>query len=338
MQNFNNTIGSFPKTRLRRNRTDEFSRRMVSETKLSVDNLVLPIFVIEGEKSAQEIKSLPGVNRLSVDLAVKLAEEAYSLNIPAIALFPVVPLAKKSDNAQECVNEDNLILKAVKEIKSKVPDIGIICDVALDPYTSHGHDGILYDNEILNDETVEVLCKQALSLCDAGADFIAPSDMMDGRVGEIRDFIDNHGYDNVKILAYSAKYASSFYGPFREALGSSSNLKSDKSTYQMDFANSDEALREVALDISEGADIVMIKPGMPYLDIIRRIKDNFNIPIAAYQVSGEYAMMKAAIEKGWLDDSVVFESLLSFKRAGANIIFTYFAMEIAKKLKAGEVL
>jgi porphobilinogen synthase len=333
MQNFNNTIGSFPKTRLRRNRVNEWSRRMVRETHLTADNLVLPLFVIEGENKSEEIKSLPDVNRLSVDLVVEKAKEAYELGIPAIALFPVIPVDKKSANGAEALNKENLAIRAVTEIKAKVPDIGIICDVALDPYTSHGHDGVMYDDEILNDETIEILCKQALTLCDAGADIVAPSDMMDGRVGEIRDYLDNNNYENVKILAYSAKYASSFYGPFREALGSSGHLKSDKSTYQMDMANSDEALKEVSLDISEGADIVMIKPGMPYLDIIRRIKDNFNVPIAAYQVSGEYAMMKAAIEKKWLDESVIFESLLSFKRAGANLIFTYFAIDIAKKLK-----
>lgn len=333
MQNFNNTTASFPQIRLRRNRVDDFTRRMIRETKLSVDDLVLPIFIMEGKNSAQEIPSLPGVSRLTVDLSVKIAKRAYEVGIPAIALFPVIPLNKKSEDASECLKTNNLVSRAVREIKKNVPDIGVICDVALDPYTSHGHDGLIKNGEILNDETVEILCKQALHLCEAGADFLAPSDMMDGRIGEIRQYVDNNGFENVRIIAYSAKYASSFYGPFREALGSGASLKSDKSSYQMDMANSNEAIKEVALDISEGADIVMIKPGMPYLDIIRRIKDNFNIPIASYQVSGEYAMMMAAIAKGWLDENVVFESLIALKRAGSDIIFTYFAIDIAIKLR-----
>jgi porphobilinogen synthase len=304
---------------------------MVCENSVTAADLVLPLFVQEGKMHRTPIASMPSVERLSVDLLVEKVKQARDLGIPAVALFPVVPVEKKTLDAKEAFSQKNLICTAVDALKNKVPDIGLICDVALDPYTSHGQDGLVKDNYVVNDETIEVLCKQAISLAKAGADVVAPSDMMDGRIGAVRSALDGKDFSDVKIISYAAKYASCFYGPFRDAVGSAANLgKADKKTYQMDPANSDEALREVGLDISEGADMVMVKPGMPYLDIIRRVKDNFNIPICAYQVSGEYAMIKAAAANGWLDEERAFlESMLAFKRAGANAVFTYAAMEIA---------
>jgi len=337
MNILNNTISSFPDTRLRRNRNSDWSRRIVVENNVSADDLILPLFVQEGDNKKTEIDSMPSVQRLSVDLLLEKVSVASDSGIPAVALFPVVPLEKKSEDASEAYNSNNLTSKAVEAIKKDFPEIGVICDVALDPYTSHGQDGLVDDGKILNDETVDVLCKQAVCLAQAGADIVAPSDMMDGRVGQIRKALDSNEKKDVKILSYAAKYASCFYGPFRDAVGSAANLGSaDKKTYQMDPANSDEALREVQLDISEGADMVMVKPGMPYLDIVRRVKDNFNIAVLAYQVSGEYAMLKAASQNGWLnEEQAMYESILAFKRAGASCVFTYGAIEIAKKLSKG---
>jgi porphobilinogen synthase len=327
----------FPATRMRRNRRTAWSRRLVRETSVTVDDLIWPIFVVEGTRTRSPIESMPGVERVSVDLAVKAAEEAATLGLPAIALFPNTDPSLRDEEASEAVNPGNLVCRAVRAIKKAVPEIGIICDVALDPYTSHGHDGLLRDGRILNDETIDVLCQQALAEAAAGVDIVAPSDMMDGRVGRLRDALDAAGYQHVRILAYSAKYASAFYGPFRDAVGSKSALgKGDKRTYQMDPANSDEALRECALDIAEGADMIMVKPGMPYLDILRRVKDAFRMPTLVYQVSGEYAMLKAAAGNGWLDgERAMMESLLAFKRAGADGILTYFAVDAAKRLTSG---
>ena len=326
--------GSFPGTRLRRNRSDDFTRRLVSENSLCVDDLIWPVFVVEGTAERQAVASMPGVERLSIDLLTDAVGEAASLGIPAVAVFPMTDPAKKTPDAVEAINSDNLICRAVAAIKDAHPNIGVICDVALDPYNSDGHDGLLRDGVIVNDETVDMLCRQAIVQATAGCDIVAPSDMMDGRVGAIRTALDQSGFQNIKIMSYAAKYASAFYGPFRDAVGSGGALKGDKKTYQMDPANSDEALREVALDINEGADMVMVKPGMPYLDIIRRIKDTFGIPTFAYQVSGEYAMIKAATQNGWLDNyKVVVESLVAFKRAGANGVLTYLAPEVAKLLK-----
>ena len=323
----------FPRTRLRRNRKTPWARNLVRETNLSPHDLIWPLFVIEGQNERDPISSMPNVERLSIDIAVKEAKEAADLGIPAIALFPNADPAKRSELAEEAYNPDNLICRAVSEIKSRVPEIGIICDVALDPYTSHGHDGILVGETIDNDRTVEVLIKQSLVQAKAGADVIAPSDMMDGRIGSIRDALEADGYQNVQIMAYSAKYASAFYGPFRDAIGSNVNLKGDKKTYQMDPANTDEALQEVMMDLAEGADMVMVKPGMPYLDILSRIENEFKCPTFVYQVSGEYAMLLAASQNGWLDhDTIMMESLTSFKRAGAAGILTYFAKQAAEKL------
>ncbi len=323
----------FPATRLRRPRGQDWSRRLVSETNLTVNDLIWPLFICEGSDSEQPVASMPGVSRLSIDLAVKAAREAASLGIPCIALFPSTPTDKRSERGDEALNRDNLINRALAEIKAAVPDIGLLADVALDPYTSHGQDGIVEDNIILNDETVGVLIQQAVVQAESGADIIAPSDMMDGRISAIRAELDKAGYQNVQIMAYAAKYASGFYGPFRDAVGSGGVLKGDKRTYQMNPANRLEALREVELDIAEGADSVMIKPGMPYLDILRDVKAAFSMPTFAYQVSGEYAMLTAASDNGWLDrNSVVDEALLSFKRAGADGILTYFALEVAKRL------
>lgn len=323
----------FPRTRLRRNRKTPWARNLVRETHLSPHDLIWPLFVIEGQNERDPISSMPNVERLSIDIAVKEAKEAADLGIPAIALFPNADPAKRSELAEEAYNPDNLICRAVSEIKSRVPEIGIICDVALDPYTSHGHDGILVGETIDNDRTVEVLIKQSLVQAKAGADVIAPSDMMDGRIGSIRDALEADGYQNVQIMAYSAKYASAFYGPFRDAIGSNVNLKGDKKTYQMDPANTDEALQEVMMDLAEGADMVMVKPGMPYLDILSRIENEFKCPTFVYQVSGEYAMLLAASQNGWLDhDTIMMESLTSFKRAGAAGILTYFAKQAAEKL------
>ncbi|WP_204367882.1 porphobilinogen synthase [Candidatus Jidaibacter acanthamoebae] len=326
---------AFPYTRLRRNRKEQWSRDMVAENHIFPSNLILPVFVKEGKEESEPIASMPGVNRLSIDNLVKAAKEARSLGILAIALFPYIEPALKDDKGSEALNKDNLLCRAIKELKDKVPELGVITDVALDPYTSHGHDGIINARgDIINDESIEVLCEQALILAQSGCDIVAPSDMMDGRIGAIRETLEEEGLTDTQILAYAAKYASCFYGPFRGAVGSQSLLGGkDKKTYQMDFANSDEALREVELDISEGADMVMIKPGLPYLDIIRRVKDNYNIPIFAYQVSGEYSMIKAASAAGFIDEQKAFlETMLCFKRAGANGIFTYAAIAIARWL------
>lgn len=327
---------SFPARRLRRLRKHDFSRRLVAENQLSVNDLIYPMFVIEGENKTEEISSMPGVSRYSIDLLVKEALELVELGIPAIALFPVTPDNIKTLMAEEAFNADGLAQRAVMAIKAACPDLGVITDVALDPFTTHGQDGIIdNDGYVLNDITTEILVKQALSHAQAGADIVAPSDMMDGRIGAIREALENAGYINTQIMAYSAKYASNYYGPFRDAVGSANNLKGgNKSTYQMDPANSDEAIHEVALDIEEGADMVMVKPGMPYLDIVRRVKTELQVPTFAYQVSGEYAMHKAAINNGWLKEKeCVLESLLCFKRAGANGVLTYFAKQVAIWLK-----
>ena len=326
----------FPLNRPRRLRRDDFTRRLVREHALSVNDLIYPVFVLEGHNRLEPVASMPGVNRVSLDLLLKVAEECVTLGIPVMALFPVISTSLKTPDGREATNPQGLIPQVVASLKQHFPSLGIMTDLALDPYTSHGQDGLLDANGyILNDETVEVLQRQALAHAGAGVDIVAPSDMMDGRVGAIRQALENHGHIHTRIMAYSAKYASAFYGPFRDAVGSAANLgQSDKKTYQIDPGNSDEALREVALDIAEGADMVMVKPGMPYLDIVRRVKDQFGVPTFAYQVSGEYAMLKAAAQNGWLDhDAVMMESLLAFKRAGADGILTYFAIDAAKQLK-----
>jgi porphobilinogen synthase len=328
----------YPTSRLRRPRANDFSRRLMRENALSASDLILPVFVIEGENKTETIDSMPGVERISVDLLVEKAKRLDALGVPAIALFPVVGNDKKSLLAEEAFNPEGLAQRAMRAIKAAVPNIGIISDVALDPYTVHGQDGLLDDDGyVINDETIEVLVKQAVSHAQAGADIVAPSDMMDGRIGKIRMALETNTLRNTQILAYSAKYASAFYGPFRDAVGSAGNLGGgNKYTYQMDPANSDEALHEVRMDIDEGADYVMVKPGMPYLDIVRRVKDEFNMPTFVYHVSGEYAMLKAASQNGWLDEkAVVLEAMMSFKRAGANAILTYYAEDIANWL-AGE--
>ena len=325
----------FPSTRMRRMRYHDFSRRLMRENRLSVDDLIYPMFVIDGSNKREQIASMPGVDRLSIDLLIEEAIQISQLGIPAIALFPVTAADKKSDDAREAYNPEGLAQRCVRELKKACPDLGIITDVALDPFTSHGQDGLINtDGYVINDETVEVLCKQALSHAEAGVDIVAPSDMMDGRIAAIRATLESNQHINTQILAYSAKYASSFYGPFRDAVGSAGNLgKSNKSSYQMYPANSDEALREIQLDLNEGADMIMVKPGMPYLDIIRRAKDQFAVPTFAYQVSGEYAMLKAASMNGWLDEKqVVLESLLAFKRAGSDAILTYYAKSVAQWL------
>lgn len=329
--------GAFPQQRPRRMRRDDWSRRMMRENHLSVDDLIWPVFVLEGQQQREAVASMPGVERLSIDLLLEAVEEAVALGIPAVALFPVVDPSLKTEDAAEAYNPDNLMCRATRALSHRFPNLGIVCDVALDPYTSHGQDGLVEDDYVVNDETLEVLTKQALVQARAGCNVIAPSDMMDGRVGAIRRTLDEHGFETtVRIMAYSAKYASAFYGPFRDAVGSKGNLgKGDKRTYQMDPANSDEALREVALDLSEGADMVMVKPGLPYLDIIWRIKSQLGVPTFAYQVSGEYAMLKGAAERGWLDgEKVMLESLMAFKRAGCDGILTYAAVEVARLLKA----
>ncbi len=330
------TTGLFPNARMRRMRRDDFSRRLMRENVLTVNDLIYPVFVIEGENKREAIASMPDVERLTIDLLVKEAQEIAELGVPAMALFPVVGEAKKSDLAEEAYNPEGLAQRAVRAIKQAVPELGVITDVALDPFTSHGQDGLMNDESyIINDETVEVLVKQAVSHADAGADVVAPSDMMDGRIGAIRAALEEAGHTNTRILAYSAKYASSFYGPFRDAVGSAGNIGSgNKYSYQQDPANRDEALYEVALDLQEGADMVMIKPGMPYLDIVRRIKDEFKAPTYVYQVSGEYAMIKAASQNGWLDErAVVMEALVGMKRAGADGILTYYAKTAAQWLR-----
>ncbi|MEO8402157.1 MAG: porphobilinogen synthase [Gammaproteobacteria bacterium] len=334
------SVRQFPETRLRRMRSDPFSRRLMAETQLTIDDLIYPLFIIEGENQREAISSMPGIERISIDLLLKEAEELVQLNIPAIALFPVISADKKSLLAEAAYQSDGLIQRTVRELKKHFPMLGVITDVALDPFTSHGQDGVIDENGyILNDVTNGILVKQAISYAKAGADIVAPSDMMDGRIGAIRAGLEQAGFVNTKILAYSAKYASSFYGPFREAVGSAAALgKADKFQYQMDPRNADEALHEIALDLQEGADMVMIKPGMPYLDIVRRTKDMFHVPTFVYQVSGEYAMLKAASQLGWLDEkATVMESLIAIKRAGADAILTYFAKQVALWLKNKEL-
>ena len=329
MKNF----GSYPNVRLRRNRKTDWSRRLVSENNLSTNDLIWPIFLREGKNIKEPVKSMPGVYRYTVDLIESIIEKAINKKIPMVALFPYTSESKKNFKGSEALNKNNLVCKALRLIKKNYNEIGLMCDVALDPYTSHGHDGILKNNYVDNDETIKILIKQSLLQAEMGCDVIAPSDMMDGRIWEIRKALDKNGYKLVQILSYAVKYASNFYGPFRDAVGSKKLLKGDKKNYQMDFNNSKEALREVALDISEGADFVMVKPGMPYLDIIKLVKDNFKIPVFVYQVSGEYSLIKNGIKNKIINKNAIYESLISFKRAGANAIITYFADEISSKLK-----
>jgi len=328
-------FGGYPFTRMRRMRRDEFSRRLMRETTLTPADFIYPVFVLEGQGEREAVESMPGVERMSIDLIVEEAKQVHSLGVPAMALFPVTPMSVKSEDAAEAYNPDGLAQRAVRAIKDAVPDLGVITDVALDPFTTHGQDGLIDESGyVLNDETVDVLVRQALSHAEAGADVVAPSDMMDGRIGDIRDALEDDGHIHTRILAYSAKYASAYYGPFRDAVGSAANLGAgNKYTYQQDPANSNEALREVALDLDEGADMVMVKPGMPYLDIVRRVKDQFGVPTFVYQVSGEYAMHMAAAQNGWLDEkAVVMESLVCIKRAGADGVLTYFAKKAAQWL------
>ncbi len=325
------SVGRFPQTRMRRNRRDAWTRRLVAETALTTADLIWPIFIADGLGRRSDVAAMPGVCRVSVDLVTEHVAEAVRLGIPAVALFPATPPDRKDAEGSEAANPENLICRAARALKREFPDLGLIGDVALDPYTDHGHDGVIRDGYVANDESVEVLVRQAVNQARAGIDVIAPSDMMDGRVGTIRAALDTEGMIHTRIMSYAAKYASAFYGPFRDALGSGASLKGDKKTYQMDPANSDEALREVALDLDEGADMVMVKPGMPYLDILRRVHDRFGVPTFAYQVSGEYSMIVAAIERGWLDrERAVIESLLAFKRAGAAGVLSYFAVEAAR--------
>lgn len=328
------STGGFPAIRMRRNRRTDWARRLTREHTLAVADLIWPIFLIDGKGKRQPVPSMPGVERLTVDLAAKAAAEAVDLGIPAIALFPATDPNRKTEDGREALNPDNLVCQACRAIKTAAPGIGIVCDVALDPYTSHGHDGLLSGEIIDNDATLDMLVQQALVQVEAGCDVIAPSDMMDGRIGVIRAALEAAGHTDTQIMSYAAKYASAFYGPFREAVGSKGALKGDKRTYQMDPGNSDEALREVALDLDEGADMVMVKPGMPYLDIVARVKETFGVPTFVYQVSGEYAMLMAAAENGWLDrEKVMLESLMAFKRAGADGVLTYFARDAARLLK-----
>ncbi|MDG2482330.1 MAG: porphobilinogen synthase [Alphaproteobacteria bacterium] len=326
--------GRYPTTRLRRNRRSPWARALVSENTVTAGDLIWPVFVREGSGVREPVESMPGVDRLSIDQLVEAAGEARDLGIPAIALFPNTPEERKSPDGVEATNPDNLVCRAIAAIKAEVDGLGVMVDVALDPFTTHGHDGVMDGEEILNDETLDVLVRQALVQAQAGCDIISPSDMMDGRIGAIRRTLDDNGFTNVSIMAYSSKYASGFYGPFREAVGSSGNLIGDKRTYQMDPANTDEALREVAFDLEEGADMVMVKPGMPYLDVVRRVKDSFGVPTFAYQVSGEYAMIEGACRNGWLDREKVWpEAMMCFKRAGCDGVLTYAAVELAKRLK-----
>ena len=330
------TVGRFPSTRLRRNRHDAWTRRLVAETRLSVDDLIWPVFVIEGRNAATDVASMPGVQRVTVDRLAAYVEPVARLGVPAIALFPVTPPEKKDGEGTESANPENLMCRAARLLKREFPEIGLVGDVALDPYTDHGHDGVIRDGYVANDESVAVLVRQAVVQAEAGIDVIAPSDMMDGRIGAIRAALDAQGLIHTRIMSYAAKYASAFYNPFRDALGSAGALKGDKKTYQMDPANSDEALREVELDLAEGADMVMVKPGLPYLDIVRRVHERFGVPTFAYQVSGEYAMVMAAVGHGWLDhDRAMLECLLAFKRAGAAGVLTYFAPAAARLLRAG---
>ena len=327
-------IGKYPSLRLRRSRKDPWSRRLIQENTLSPNDFILPIFLIEGSNKRQEISSMPGVYRYTINRLSQIVDKAIKLGIPMIALFPKTQNSKKDELGTESLNENNLVCKAIQEVKKRYKNqIGIMCDVALDPYTSHGHDGLIKSNTILNDETIEVLINQSLLQAEMGCDVLAPSDMMDGRIGKIRKALDKNKFQNVQILSYAAKYASSFYGPFRDAVGSKGSLKGDKKTYQMDYRNSDEALREVALDIKEGADMVMVKPGMPYLDIIKSVKEKFKLPVLAYQVSGEYSLIETAIKKKLINKDAVYESLVAFKRAGANAIVSYYADRIDKIIK-----
>ena len=327
-------IGKYPSLRLRRNRKESWSRRLIQENTLSPNDFILPIFLIEGSNKRQEISSMPGVYRYTINRLSQIVDRAINKKIPMVALFPKTQNAHKDELGTESLNEKNLVCRAIKEIKKRYKNqIGIMCDVALDPYTSHGHDGLIKSNTILNDETIEVLINQSLLQAEMGCDVIAPSDMMDGRIGKIRKALDKNKFQNVQILSYAAKYASSFYGPFRDAVGSKGSLKGDKKTYQMDYRNSDEALREVALDIKEGADMVMVKPGMPYLDIIKSIKEKFKLPVFAYQVSGEYSLIETAIAKKLINKDAIYESLVAFKRAGANAIVSYYADRIDKIIK-----
>ena len=328
-----NIVGSYPKTRLRRLRKSKWLRNLISETSISTNDLILPIFIREGKNKIESIKSMPGIKRYTLDKLSLILKQVRKYKIPMVALFPYTPNFKKDKNGTEALNSNNLVCRGIKLVKKKFPEIGVMCDVALDPYTSHGHDGVIINNKIDNDQTIKILVKQALLQASIGCDIIAPSDMMDGRIGKIRQELDRNNFKDVSILSYAVKYASNFYGPFRDAVGSKSKLKNDKKTYQMDFRNSSEAFREVALDIKEGADMVMVKPGMIYLDIIRQIKNNFKIPVLAYQVSGEYFLIKNAIQKKILKEDSIIESLIAFKRAGACAIVTYFAIDIAKKLK-----
>lgn len=327
--------GAYPRTRLRRNRRDAWSRALVAEARLAVSDLIWPVFAQDGKAKRTPIASMPGVERLTVDELVKDARRAAKLGIPAIAIFPVVPPEQKTDEAEEAYNAENTVCRAVRAVKKAAPELGVVCDVALDPYTSHGQDGLVRDGYVVNDETLPVLVKQALVQAEAGCDVIAPSEMMDGRIGVLRDALDAAGFEAVRIMSYAAKYASGFYGPFRDAIGSAPSLgRGDKRTYQMDPANGDEAIREVALDLEEGADMVMIKPGLPYLDIVRRVKDTFGMPTFAYQVSGEYAMIMAAAQNGWLDgERAMIESLIAFKRAGCDGVLTYFAPKVVEFLR-----
>ncbi|MBS1001023.1 porphobilinogen synthase [Acetobacter persici] len=326
--------GRFPQARPRRNRFDDFTRRLVAESSLGINNLIWPIFFMEGTNSVTDVASMPGVQRVTLDRLAAHVEPAAKLGIPALALFPITPSEARNETGSEALNPDNLMCRAARLLKKEFPNVGLIGDVALDPYTSHGHDGIIRDGYVVNDESVTILSQQAVNQAAAGVDILAPSDMMDGRIGSFRTDLDKNGFVDTRIMSYAAKYASAFYGPFRDALGSGNLLKGDKKTYQMDPANSDEALREVEMDIAEGADMVMVKPGMPYLDIIRRVRDTFAVPTFAYQVSGEYAMLMAAIQNGWLDhERAVMESLLAFRRAGAHGVLTYFAVEAAERIK-----
>jgi len=330
--------GQYPNTRMRRIRRDPFSRALMRENTVTASDLIYPVFILDGENQRQQVASMPGVERVSVDLLLKVAEECVSLGIPVLALFPVIDASLKTYDGVEATNPDGLVPRAVRALKKHFPELGILTDVALDPYTTHGQDGLPDETGyIVNEKTIAMLTRQALAQAEAGVDVVAPSDMMDGRMGVIRNALEERGFIHTRLMAYSAKYASAFYGPFRDAVGSAANLgKADKNTYQMDPANIDEALREVALDLAEGADMVMVKPGMPYLDVVRRVKDEFRVPTFAYQVSGEYAMLKAAVQNGWLDhDKVMMESMMAFKRAGADGVLTYFALDVARKLKAG---
>lgn len=330
--------GQYPNTRMRRMRRDPFSRALMRENTVTASDLIYPVFILDGENQRQQVASMPGVERVSVDLLLKVAEECVSLGIPVLALFPVIDASLKTYDGVEATNPDGLVPRAVRALKKHFPELGILTDVALDPYTTHGQDGLPDETGyIVNEKTIAMLTRQALAQAEAGVDIVAPSDMMDGRMGVIRSALEERGFIHTRLMAYSAKYASAFYGPFRDAVGSAANLgKADKNTYQMDPANIDEALREVALDLAEGADMVMVKPGMPYLDVVRRVKDEFKVPTFAYQVSGEYAMLKAAAQNGWLDhDKVMMESMMAFKRAGADGVLTYFALDVARKLKAG---